>query len=110
MRLKKAGVDGMTIYQEVYDRTRYIRKVHRFGKKTDYRNTGWMHPSGPPRPVFEVSMSAPCLDWGKRDGKRFYRGFMPNTLEDKYLDTEIGLSLPRINPAEGGFQPYDAGG
>ena len=34
-RLKLAGVDGMTIYQETYDREVY-RKVHPAGRKTDY--------------------------------------------------------------------------
>ncbi|MBI5897084.1 MAG: radical SAM protein, partial [Desulfobacterales bacterium] len=35
-RLKTAGVDGLTLYQEVYDRQIY-RKVHLAGPKTDYR-------------------------------------------------------------------------
>jgi 2-iminoacetate synthase len=26
-------------------------------------------------------------------------------LDDKYLDTEVSLSLPRMNAAEGGFEP-----
>jgi len=35
MELFKAGVDGVTIYQETYDRERY-KKLHLSGKKRDY--------------------------------------------------------------------------
>ena len=34
VRLKDAGVDGLTIYQEVYDRNIY-KAVHLAGKKTE---------------------------------------------------------------------------
>jgi 2-iminoacetate synthase len=104
-RLKTAGVDGMTLYQEVYDREIY-RKVHLSGKKADYR----FRLDGPERAakagLRTVSVGA-LLGLGEKRREAFFSAMHARYLEDNYLSTEIGLSLPRINPAEGGFQPYD---
>jgi 2-iminoacetate synthase len=104
-RLKKAGVDGMTIYQEVYDREVY-RKVHPSGRKSDYR----FRLDAPERAaragLRTVSVGA-LLGLGEKRREAFLSAMHARYLEDNYLATEIGLSLPRINPAEGGFQPYD---
>jgi 2-iminoacetate synthase len=103
-RLKSAGVDGMTLYQEVYDREVY-RKVHLAGKKADYR----FRLDAPERAaragLRTVSVGA-LLGLGEKRREAFFSAMHARYLEDNYLATEIGLSLPRINPAEGGFQPY----
>lgn len=104
-RLKKAGVDGLTIYQEVYDRSIY-KKVHRAGKKMDYLYR-LDTPERAARAGFRnVNISA-LFGLGEKRREAFLSGLHAKYLEGKYLDTEIGLSLPRINPSEGGFQPYD---
>jgi 2-iminoacetate synthase len=105
LRLKQAGVDGMTIYQEVYNRDIYT-KVHPAGRKADYL----FRLDAPERAanagLRTVSVGA-LLGLGEKRREAFFTGMHARYLEDKYLSTEIGLSLPRINPAEGGFQPYD---
>ena len=104
-RLREAGVDGMTLYQEVYDREVY-RKVHLAGRKADYR----FRLDAPERAaragLRTVSVGA-LLGLGEKRREAFFSGMHARYLEDNYLSTEIGLSLPRINPAEGGFQPFD---
>jgi len=104
-RLKNAGVDGMTIYQEVYDREVY-KKVHLAGKKADYRFRLDAPERAAKAGLRTVSVGA-LLGLGEKRREAFLTAMHARYLEDKYLSTEIGLSLPRINPAEGGFQPYD---
>ena len=41
---------------------------------------------------------------GKLKEEAFLNGMHAKYLMDKYLGTEVGISLPRINNAEGGFQ------
>ena len=104
-RLREAGVDGMTLYQEVYDREVY-RKVHLVGRKADYR----FRLDAPERAaragLRTISVGA-LLGLGAKRREAFFTGMHARYLEDNYLSTEIGLSVPRINPAEGGFQPFD---
>lgn len=104
-RLKQAGVDGLTIYQEVYDRSVY-QAVHRAGKKTDYRYR-LDAPERGARAGFRMVNIGTLFGLGEKRKEAFYAGLHARYLEDKYLDTEISLSLPRINEAEGGFKPYD---
>ncbi|MBW2366268.1 MAG: 2-iminoacetate synthase ThiH [Deltaproteobacteria bacterium] len=104
-RLKTAGVDGLTIYQEVYDR-RIYDKVHLAGGKTDYRYRLDAPERGARSGLRNVNVGA-LFGLGEKRSEAFLAGMHAKYLEDHYLDTEIGLSLPRINPAEGGFQPYD---
>ncbi len=104
-RLKSAGVDGMTVYQETYDRDIY-RKVHLEGRKTDYL----FRLNAPERAakagLRTVSIGT-LFGLGEKRREAFFTAMHARYLEDRYPDTEIGLSLPRINPAEGGFQPFD---
>jgi 2-iminoacetate synthase len=104
-RLKAAGVDGMTLYQEVYDREVY-RKVHLAGKKADYR---WRldAPERAARAGLRTVSVGALLGLGEKRREAFFSAMHARYLEGNYLATEIGLSLPRINPAEGGFQPFD---
>jgi len=104
-RLKHAGVDGMTIYQEVYDREIY-KKVHLAGRKADYRFRLDAPERAAKAGLRTVSVGA-LLGLGEKRREAFFSGMHARYLEDNYLATEIGLSLPRINPAEGGFQPFD---
>jgi 2-iminoacetate synthase len=103
--LKEAGVDGLTIYQEVYDRAIY-KKVHLSGKKADYRYRLDTAERAARAGLRNVNVGT-LFGLGEKKREAFLSGLHAKYLDDKYLDTEIGLSLPRINPAEGGFQPYD---
>lgn len=98
-----AGVDGLTIYQEVYNEETY-KMLHLKGPKRDYR-----YRLDAPERACSVSMRSVNIgallgleDWRK---EAFYTGLHARYLQDKFLDTEIGVSVPRMRPHTGSFQP-----
>ncbi len=100
--LKNAGVDGLTIYQETYDRDIY-GKVHLSGRKKDYLfrlDT----PERGAKAGFRTVGIGPLYGLGKTETEAFFCGIHAKYLQDKYIDTEISVSFPRINEAEGGFK------
>jgi 2-iminoacetate synthase len=103
--LKQAGVDGLTLYQEVYNEQIY-GNVHLAGKKTDYRYR-LDAPERGARAGFRSVNIGPLMGLGEKRSETFLAGLHAKYLDDLFLDTEIGLSLPRINPAEGAFKPKD---
>ncbi|MFZ1985053.1 MAG: 2-iminoacetate synthase ThiH [Desulfatitalea sp.] len=102
-RLKAAGADGLTLYQEVYDPAIY-REVHLAGPKTDYRFR-LDAPERGARAGFRAVNIGALLGLGEKRREVFFTGLHAGYLDDRYLETEIGVSLPRFNPAEGDFQP-----
>lgn len=101
--LINSGVDGLTIYQEVYDREIYAQ----------------MHPAGPKR-NFNYRLEAPeraCLagirtiNIGALLGlnqwrtEAFLTGLHANYLQKLYPSVEVSISPPRMQPHIGGFQP-----
>jgi 2-iminoacetate synthase len=101
-RLKDAGVDGLTIYQEVYDPDIY-RQVHLAGRKTDYRYR-LDAPERGARAGFRAVNIGALIGLGDIRREVFFSALHARYLDDRYLDTEIGLSLPRLNPAEGNYR------
>ncbi len=102
-RLIDAGVDGLTIYQETYNEKLY-GKLHLKGPKTDYR----FRLDAPER-ACEAHMRSVNIgallgldDWRK---EAFFTGIHADYLQKKYPDTEIAVSLPRLRPHVGEFQP-----
>ena len=101
--LIEEGVDGLTLYQEVYNEEVYD-KVHLKGPKTDYH----FRLDGPERgckagmrnvnigPLFGLD------NWRK---EAFWLGLHAQYLQDKYLSTTINVSLPRLQPSLGNFSP-----
>jgi 2-iminoacetate synthase len=102
-RLKAAGVDGLTVYQEVYDREIY-QKVHPAGKKADYRYRLDTPERGAVAGIRMINI-ATLFGLGDQRREAFMAGMHAKYLDDKYLDTELSLSLPRMNAAEGGYTP-----
>ena len=104
-KLYDAGVDGITIYQETYNRELY-KKVHVSGKKSDY-----MYRLLTPQRAAEAGLRAVNIGvlFGIGDliKDAFLSGLHAKFLQDRYLGTEFSLSLPRINTAEGNFKPYE---
>lgn len=99
--LKAAGVDGLTLYQEVYDQARYAQ-VHISGRKTDYR----YRLDGPERGAragFRMVNIGPLIGLGEIRSEVFFSGLHARYLDDTFLETEVSLSLPRMNPAEGDY-------
>lgn len=97
------GVDGLTIYQETYDKKLY-RELHGKGPKSsyDYRL------EAPERACREkirwINIGALL---GLADFRRetFLTGLHAAYLQNKYPETEINLSLPRIQPQVSNFVP-----
>jgi len=102
-QLKSLGVDGLTIYQEVYDRDIYAQ-VHTSGEKTDY-NYRLETPERGAKANFRAINVGVLFGLGDIYKEAFLSGIHAKYLMDKYLDTEVSLSLPRINSAEGNFSP-----
>jgi 2-iminoacetate synthase len=98
-----AGVDSLTIYQEVYDEDAYDQ-LHMKGPKKDY-----LFRLDAPERACQAKMRAVNIgallgleNWRK---EAFLVGLHANYLQNKYIDTEISVSVPRIRPHLGAFQP-----
>lgn len=103
-RLAAAGVDGLTMFQETYDQTLYER----------------LHPAGPKRD-FSFRLDAPergcraglrvvnigallglAADWRR---EAYTTGLHAQFLQRRYPGTDIAISLPRMRPHAGAYQP-----
>jgi 2-iminoacetate synthase len=101
--LKKCGVDGLTVYQEVYDRTIYAQ-VHPVGRKSDY-NWRLECPERGAKAGFRLINIGALYGLGDVRKEAFFNAVHAKYLDDKYPDTEIAVSFPRINHSEGNFKP-----
>ena len=98
-QLVAAGVDGLTIYQETYDRRVYAA-AHPRGPKRDYRyrleaperacNAGMR--------TVNIGALLGLADW-RYD--TFLTGMHADYLQDRYPDVEVSVSLPRLRPHMG---------
>jgi 2-iminoacetate synthase len=98
-----AGVDGLTLYQEAYNKDIYD-EVHIKGPKKDYRFRLDAPERGCQAGMRRVNIG-PLLGLDNWRKETFFAGLHANYLQNKYLDTEISLSLPRLRPHLGSFQP-----
>ena len=92
--LYRAGVDGVTLYQETYDRKRY-GELHLAGPKKDF-DYRYETPERIARAgIRHVSMGAllGLSDW-RADTKALFRHV--RTLEGRYPGVEFALSFPRL--------------
>jgi 2-iminoacetate synthase len=102
-KLIDAGVDGVTIYQEVYDEDVY-NKVHVSGAKKDYS----FRLDAPQRAcennIRSVNIGS-LLGLSDFRKETFFTGLHADYLQDKYRDTEVSISVPRIQRASAGYAP-----
>ncbi len=101
--LFKAGVDGLTVYQEVYDKKIY-KSVHVSGEKSNFEYR-LDTPERGAKAGFRSLNIGTLFGLGDISQEAFFSGLHARYLSDKYLECELGLSLPRINDAEGDFKP-----
>ncbi len=101
--LVRAGVDGMTIYQETYHEAAYA-ELHPGGPKRDYR-----YRLDAPERACQAAMRAVNIgallglsDWRQ---EAFLTGVHADYLQRNYPDVEISMSPPRMRPHVGGFPP-----
>ncbi|MGE4299945.1 MAG: 2-iminoacetate synthase ThiH [Desulfovibrionaceae bacterium] len=101
--LGAAGLDGMTMFQETYDEALYA-PLHPAGPKRDFR----FRLDAPERAcraglrTVNVGALLGLTDW-RRDA--FLTGLHARHLQRAYPAVEVSISLPRMRPHEGVFQP-----
>ena len=105
-RLVEAGCDGLVVYQETYDRSTYAA-VHLKGKK---RNYDWRL-AAPDRGA-EAGMRKLGIGalLGLHDDWRMEALALATharALVHRWWRCEVSVSLPRLRPAAGGFEPAD---
>jgi 2-iminoacetate synthase len=105
-RLVEAGCDGVVVYQETYDRSTYA-DVHLKGKK---RNYDWRLAA----PDRAAAAGVRKLGLGVLLGlHRDWRADAialaehAQSLLRRHWRCEVSISLPRLRPAAGGFEPAD---
>ena len=101
--LISAGVDGLTIYQEVYDQQIYQR-LHPAGPKRDYsfRLTAPERAGDAGIRTINVGALLGLNDWVY---EVFFTGIHAAYLQRKFPDMEIGVSFPRMRPQYGNYTP-----
>lgn len=101
--LVEAGVDGITLYQEVYDQDIYAQ-LHLSGPKRDYRFRLDAPENAARSGMRSVNIGSllGLNDWRK---EAFITGLHADYLQTKYPHLEVSISPPRIRPQLGGFEP-----
>jgi len=100
-KLIAEGVDSLSIYQETYSEKLYS-ELHPNGYKKDYR----FRLDAPERASIEKMRSINIgallgLDDPIKDA--FFAGLHADYIQNKYPDTEVSISMPRIRPHTGNF-------
>ncbi|ADL13078.1 2-iminoacetate synthase ThiH [Acetohalobium arabaticum] len=98
-----AGIDGLTIYQEVYDEEIYDQ-VHVKGPKKNYQFRLNAPERGCQAGMRKVNIGA-LLGLNNWQEETFWTGLHAQYLQNKYLETEINISVPRLRPHIGSYQP-----
>ncbi len=101
-RLIDAGTDGLTIYQETYDSDLYS-KVHLAGPKRNYEYRLGAPERGGEAHFRSINIG-PLFGLGEPEREAFFCGLHAKYLFMNYPESEIGISLPRINESEGHFK------
>jgi 2-iminoacetate synthase len=98
-----AGVDGLTIYQETYDENLY-KILHTKSAKADYKYRLETCERAGKANYRNLNVGALL---GLKDfiSEVFFAGIHSQYLRKKFPHAEVGISFPRLRPAEGGFQP-----
>lgn len=102
-QLVEAGVDAFTMYQETYNEKLYD-EIHIKGPKKDY-----MYRLDAPERACKAQMVSVNIgallgldDWRK---EIFFTVLHANYLQNKYPSIEISISLPRLRPHLGSYEP-----
>jgi 2-iminoacetate synthase len=105
-RLVEAGCDGLIVYQETYDEGTYA-DVHRLGKK---RNAMWRLAApdrGAAAGMRRLGIGALLGLHGDWRAEALALAAHAEALTRRWWRCEVQVSLPRLRPAAGGFEPAD---
>ena len=100
--LIKAGVNGLTLYQETYDEKLYDR-VHLKGPKKNYQNRLDAPERGGRAGMHFLNIGA-LLGLGNWRTDAFFMGLHALYLQYQFPGAVIGVSVPRMRPHEGSFK------
>ncbi|MBT3363842.1 MAG: 2-iminoacetate synthase ThiH [Chloroflexi bacterium] len=98
-----AGVDGLTIYQEVYDQKIYA-DIHPKGPKRDYKFRLEAPERAGQAGVRTINIG-PLLGLANWQQEVFKAGIHAAYLQKKFPDVEVSVSLPRMRPQCGDYEP-----
>ena len=100
--LFQIGADGLTVYQETYDKELYI-KLHPMGPKRDYQYRLSAADRACKAGMRRISLGSLL---GLKNWKEdiFMAALHCNYIQNRYPATEVSLSLPRIQSHEGNYQ------
>jgi 2-iminoacetate synthase len=102
-RLAAAGLDGVVIYQETYDRSRYA-EVHAAGPKRDF-DKRLAHLEDAARAGIRhlgMGILLGLSDW-RADAAALVRHV--RGIQKRFWQCEIAVSLPRLRPCESDYDP-----
>lgn len=102
-RLVEAGIDGLTLYQETYDRQLYP-ELHPYGPKSDFRYRLEAPERGGEAGLRRIGIGA-LLGLGDFYSDAFHTGLHARYLMQRFWRTQVTISFPRLRPAQGGFAP-----
>ncbi|HWJ02487.1 MAG TPA: 2-iminoacetate synthase ThiH [Verrucomicrobiae bacterium] len=101
--LYRAGVDALTMFQEAYDETIYA-KVHPAGPKSNHR----FRLDAPERAcragIPSVTIGA-LLGLGEWRREAYFTALHAEYLQRNYPGVEVAISIPRLRPYLGTYQP-----
>lgn len=102
-RLTRAGVDGLTVFQETYDPVLYA-ELHPAGPKRDYAFRLDTPHRGAEAGMRVVNIGAllGLTDWRR---EIYATGLHAAWLQRRYPGVDVAVSLPRMRPHAGAFQP-----
>ncbi|MBN1824857.1 MAG: 2-iminoacetate synthase ThiH [Candidatus Eisenbacteria bacterium] len=102
-RIVAAGADGVTLYQETYDRDRY-GEYHPRGPKSDYDNRLEALSRAAEAGIRRVNLGA-LLGLAPWREEMFRLALHASYLTRRYWKTHVSISFPRIREAAGHFVP-----
>ncbi len=103
--LFRAGADGLTLYQEVYNPEIY-KLVHPRGPKSDYRFR-ILAPERAARAGFYRVNIGVLLGLGRWKEEAVLLGLHAAYLKKRFWRTQVAVSFPRLKKSAAGFQPLN---
>jgi 2-iminoacetate synthase len=98
-----AGADSLTVYQETYDRALYAT-LHPAGPKRDFDRRLETPDRGGAAGLRTIGIGA-LLGLGDWRLEGFFVGLHARHLARTWWRSRVGISFPRLRPADGGFAP-----
>ena len=101
--LYRAGADGVTLYQEVYDRSQY-EKVHLNGPKSDYENRLLVPERAGRTGYYRINIGT-LLGLNKWFNEAAWLGLHAAYLKKHFWKTQIAVSFPRLKVSAAKYVP-----